>query len=179
LVVILSHGLWERRFGAKPEVIGQKLTLNNRSRTVIGVMPPDFKFPDTSDLWVPLALDRQRMTRTDHGLGAIARLKPGVTFEQAQSDITAVARYIEEQNPVTNEGMGVSVIPLREGLVSVDYRKALLILMGVVGLVLLIACANVANLLMARASARVKEVAIRTALGAGRWRVFRQLLTDC
>src|SRR5262245_14203526 len=177
LVVILGHGLWERRFGSKPEVIGRKITLNNRSRTVIGVMPPDFKFPEVADLWVPLAIETSYWTRNSHGWDAIARLKPGVTLEQARSDMTAVASRIEEQNPVTNEGVGVILTPLREGLAG-DYRKALLILMGVVGLVLLIACVNVANLLLAQASSRTKEVAIRTALGAGRWRVFRQLLTE-
>jgi putative ABC transport system permease protein len=174
-VVILSYGLWARRFDAKPDVIGRKISFNKRSHTVIGVMPPGFKFPAVSDLWVPMPPVVGE--RTDHGWSVIARLKPGVSVQQAQSDMTAVARHIEEQNPVTNEGLGVKLIPMREGLAG-DYRKALLILMGVVGMVLLIACVNVANLLLARASARTKEVAIRTALGAGRWRVFRQLLTE-
>src|SRR5262249_58585337 len=138
LVVILGHGLWERRFGAKPEVIGRKITLNNRQRTVIGVMPPDFKFPEVADLWVPLAIDTGYWSRYSHGWDAIARLKPGVTLEQARSDMTAVARRIEEQNPVTNEGIGLVLTPLPHHLAA-HYRKALLVLMGMDGLVLLCA----------------------------------------
>ncbi len=176
-VVILGYDLWQKNFGGDPNIIGQKIVLSNRPRTVVGVMPRGFRYPEVSELWVPLALTPQMFTRTDHGLNGIARLKDGVTFAAAQADMDNVAARIEQQNPVTNEGLGVKITSLHENLAG-DYREALLILLGVVGCVLLVACVNVANLMLARATARQKEFALRAALGASRWRIVRQLLIE-
>ena len=176
-VVILGHDLWQKNFGGDPNILGQKIVLSNRARTVIGVMPRGFRFPEVSELWVPLALTPQMFTRTDHGLNGIARLKDGVTFAAAQAEMDNIAARIEQQNPVTNEGLGVKVTSLHDTLTG-DYREALLILLGVVGCVLLVACVNVANLMLARATARQKEFALRAALGASRWRIVRQLLME-
>jgi predicted permease len=176
-VVILGYDLWQRRFGGDQKIIGQKISFNNFSRTVVGVMPPGFKFPEVSELWAPLGVTTKTFTRTDHGLSSIARLKDGITLEQAQAEMNTIAVRIEQQNPVTNEGLGISVTSLHKNLTG-DYRQALLVLLGVVGCVLLVACVNVANLMLARSSARQKEVALRAALGASRWRVVQQLLIE-
>jgi putative ABC transport system permease protein len=176
-VVILGYDLWQRSFGGNPNVIGQKIIISGRPRTIVGVMPRGFRFPEVSELWVPLAVTTKIYTRTDHGLEAIARLKDGVTIAQAQAEMTNIAARIQEQNPVTNEGLGLTVTSLRENL-SGSYHDALLILLGVVGCVLLVACVNVANLMLTRATARQKEFALRAALGASRWRIMRQLLLE-
>jgi putative ABC transport system permease protein len=176
-VVILGHNLWQRNFGGDPNIIGRKIMLNSRARTVVGVMPPGFRFPDSAELWAPVALTTKTFTRNDHGLLSIARLRDGVTVAEAQAEMNNIAARIEQQNPVTNEGLGVKVKSLHDTLTG-DYRQALLILLGVVGCVLLVACVNVANLMLARATARQREFALRAALGASRWRIMHQLLVE-
>ena len=178
---IISHGLWQRRFGSDPAIIGKQLTLSGQSYTVIGVMPQAYRFGTPTDVFVPLGLkeaDEMIAQRDNHpGIYAYARLKPGVTFEQAEVEMKAIARRLAQAYPKENTDNSVTLIPLREYFVG-DIRTSLLILLGAVGFVLLIACANVANLLLARATSRTREIAIRTALGAGRLRIIRQLLTE-
>jgi putative ABC transport system permease protein len=179
-LVILSHGLWLSRFGGDPGMIGKALTLDGQSFTVAGVLPRDFEFlsPEIG-IWIPLRLgdESHRMKRTERYLQVIARLRPGVTLEQAQAEMNGIALDLSRQYPDANASTGVRLVPLHKHLVR-NLSASLLLVLGAASFVLLIACANVTNLLLARASSRQKEVAIRATLGAGRWRVMRQLLTE-
>jgi putative ABC transport system permease protein len=185
-VVLLSDALWRRRFGASPDVVGRTIPLEGRTYEVLGILPPDVTYPIGSDrpadLWVPYVVPPDERVRHDDRISiylqCVARLKPGVSIRHAQAQMDQVAAALKAANPAWNKDSRIGVQPLRDYLVGAEMKSWMLMLLGAVGIVLLIACANVANLLLARSSVREREIGIRAALGAGRWRLIRQLLLE-
>jgi putative ABC transport system permease protein len=177
-VALIGDGLWKRRFGANPKVLGQSVQFNGESYTIIGVMPPNFNFPNqTIEVWAPLALDLAKYGRGTAFLTGVARLKPGVTVEQARADLNNIAEQLKKEIPNFDPNFALKVEPVREHIFG-DLERPLMILLGAVSLVLLIACVNVANLTLGRATVRWKEYALRSALGASRWSLVRLQLAE-
>jgi len=175
-VVMLTHGLWQRRYGADPAIVGKAIMVNDRARTVIGVLPPKFKFPLIDQLYTPLRLDE--LPRSSRNVNAVATLKPGVTIAQAAGELQEIARQLEQTYPLTNRGFGVRAVPIRRSYVDAGTDRVSVILMTAVGFVLLIMCANLANLMLVRGASRQRELAVRAAMGASRMRLLWASLAE-